>query len=114
MDRFALPPVPRLLNRILLVFQGVASLVALTLTFIYPPAAVIFVIGAILTVGLWFKHPLTYAAVMIASFVSITFGLKNGDILTVCSSTLNALAALYIRLNLYELKAPVASDGATD
>lgn len=52
MDRFALPPVPRVLNSILMLIQGATTLLALAMTFIYPAAAIVFVISAALTVGL--------------------------------------------------------------
>ncbi|MCC4261801.1 MULTISPECIES: hypothetical protein [Halopseudomonas] len=114
MDRFALPPLPRVLNSILMLIQRATTLLALAMTFIYPAAAIVFVISAALTVGLWFKHPFTYAAVMVASFISITASLKTGDIVLACSSVLNALMALYIRLNLYELKGPAEPDAETE
>lgn len=51
---------------------------------------------------------------MVASFISITASLKTGDIVLACSSVLNALMALYIRLNLYELKGPAEPDAETE
>tara|TARA_Y100000815_G_C13262071_1_gene469664 strand:+ start:383 stop:727 length:345 start_codon:yes stop_codon:yes gene_type:complete len=114
MDRFALPPAARFLNTILLVLQVGSSLLWATIAVAYPLLALPALLSAAIAVGLWFKHPAVYAAVMIAAFISITVSLKTADIVLACSSALSALMALYIRLNLYELKAPPEPDATTD
>ncbi|GGE37402.1 hypothetical protein GCM10007421_09100 [Halopseudomonas oceani] len=110
MDRFALPPAARLLNNILIFFQGTCTLIALTAIFVYPLAAIALVISAAITAGLWFKHPFAYAAVMVSSFIAIIICLRNNDLVAVGAGVLNVLLALYIRLNLHELRASSEAD----
>lgn len=114
MDRYALPPLARVINTILLALQAISSLLWATMALAYPLLALPALLSAAIAAGLWFKHPAVYAAVMIAAFISITVSLKTGDIVFACSSALSALMALYIRLNLYELKAPTEHETATD